>query len=204
MSERWSVERIAMTLRDYFPGSTGHEGRSRHFGRVLQHREYSVSWEGFGDTKDKVHIQVRGEGWADLPEAEGLELLRYLTVAHRFTASRFDLACDVPGITASDVEDRVTARAYRSRAREIVLTRTLKGAKPGGTVRFGSGASDRLLRAYDARGPLRIEVELKRGMASAAVAEVLRVRAFAPVWGSNVRAVVEFPDWAEWGEVTSC
>jgi len=204
VSERWSVERLAITLREFFPGSTGarHRG-NRHFAEALRHREFALFWEGVGDTRGRVYVEVRGEGWADLAEADALELLRYLTVAHRFKASRFDLALDVPGLTADAIETRLNAADYRSRAREIATHRTLKGARRGGTVEFGSRASDRFLRCYDYRGPLRIEVELKRAFASGAVTEVIGAREFRPTWASNVRAVVEFPGWAEW-EAATC
>lgn len=204
MSERWSAQRILMSIADFFPGSTGREvGGSRHYGRRLQHREFAVMWEGRGDASESVYVEVRGEGWAGLQPADGLELVRYLTTAHRFTASRFDLACDVDGLSTADVEHRVTSGDYQSRAREIVTHRTVKGLRPGGTVEFGAPSSDRRLRLYDYRGPLRIEVQLRRAWATRAVAAVLQAREFRGVWAASVGALVSFASWPGWVTATA-
>lgn len=205
MSERWSALRVALDVGDFFPGQRPAETRgSNHFGRGLRSREYSVQWEGRGDAAGKVHVAIYGEGWSDLPEGEAVELLRLLTVAHRFRASRFDLAYDSDALPLADLITAAETLSLVSRSRQIEVHRTLRGAKRGDTLTVNSRESDRFLRIYDYRGPTRVEIELKRALATAALSDALRRRAFWPVLVEQVTGLVRFPTVPAWGAVMGC
>ena len=201
MSERWSAERVATVVGEFFPGERPTRGRGgRYFGAALRGHEFVVMWEGVGDARERIYIEVQGEGWSSLGSAVALELLRLLTVGHRFRATRFDLCRDVVGLAVADLIEAAARRQVRTRAQTVVARQTLRGARRGRSLEVGARESDRFVRLYDYRGPTRIEVELKRGLATSAVKAAIAERSFVGVWSREVRAAVGFPSVPAWAD----
>lgn len=187
---------MAAALGEYLPGET-REGRTDHYRTGLRAAGFGVYWEGVGDAKGRVHVRVTGEGFSGLTPGEALEVLAMLD-GWQVIASRLDLARDVLDLSLPDARSRVLAGDVRSRAQSIDWREGLRGVN-GRTLYVGSRESDRMVRIYDQRGVTRIEVELHRGMAAAAVDRLLRGgTSFLEVWRSEVVGLVRFPAWPEW------
>ena len=192
----WAGHRMAEALAEYLPGDLW-PASTRHHGAGLRGDGFEVFWQGLGSASGLVYVQVRGEAFDSLSEAEALELLR-MANGWRLAATRFDLCRDVLGLSVAGLRDAVVRGGVVSRAHSIDYTEGLRGAN-GRTLTIGSRSSDRYVRIYDRRGPTRIEVQLGRGMAAAAVERVLASGSFDGEWRAQVTSAVRFassPAWA--------
>jgi len=123
----------------------------------------------------------------------GLERLRVLFCNARL--SRADIALDGAPFAPADVAGWVRDGKIRCRSGKRHYIEDIGVDPDGDTVTLGSRASGRYMRVYDGRGFTRVELELKRGYARAALGVLLADIEEIPTLAAGVvRDFVDFVD----------
>jgi hypothetical protein len=137
-------------------GARGGYARSAKCGGVL------IAWS---DTRPDVLVTVPG---AICEELGTSGLVALSLCAELEPSSRLDVAWDAEGLTPDMLGDAFTAGDVVTRIQHPIDPKTgrPKGIErlqnhQGDTVNLGSRSSERFVRAYNRRGPCRVELELK-------------------------------------------
>jgi hypothetical protein len=114
--------------------------------------------------------------------------------------ARFDLADDFgpgfPGV--SDIAAAIERREWETRLRSAVHSRDLMTGL--GTVYLGAKASDRRMRVYDLRGPVRVELQTRNDVAGRLM-ERVALEGSRAAHRASVASVVAFPGLRGWSAV---
>jgi hypothetical protein len=114
--------------------------------------------------RDHVRVSLPG----DVCEGVGFELAARLLRLLAARPTRTDVAVDGAGFEPMRLVEAWNAGQVRTRLpRHDPDVVRWYGNGEGTTVYLGSPQSDRMLRCYDRRGPTRVELQLRRGMAQA-------------------------------------
>jgi hypothetical protein len=114
-------------------------------------------------SRDHVRVSLPGEAC----EVLGLEVVRDLVAALGGKVTRVDAAVDGVCFTPVQLERAWRHGHIRSHIpREDPEACTLYRNGAGATLYLGSPRSDRRLRCYDRRGPVRVEMQLRRAAAA--------------------------------------
>jgi hypothetical protein len=167
---------------------------AKHYAKGFRTRDWSIGvyWDGQGDARGTVYVEVRQGALERMPEPDAL------TIASTIRTRRLDLAQDDDrGILRPpelyDAVREATTRTHRAGWR---LESTSYGDRT--TLYVGSRSSERYLRVYDRPPVVRHELELKAELAGAVSAAWV---AGAPLdglyWAQYVR-LVAWPTVPAW------
>jgi DNA relaxase NicK len=164
------------------------------WGRMMYRKHHTfvggltVYEQPVADNMPPVLVDVPGAACEFL----GLERLRVL-FCNSTGLSRADVAYDGAAFTPRDMAAWARAGNIRTRAANIKFREAIRGE--GETLEIGSRSSERYVRAYDARGFTRVELELKGDQAGAFQAVLLAPDdEFVASAVGVLRAVVDFVD----------
>lgn len=179
------------------PGpSTRYRGRNHYADRLASDvGGASVSYHGLGDAEGTILLTLTGSWWERQPDpsARVAQL-----VGLEGNVTRFDLAADFEGDDVPRIRDlaaAVRSGEWVTRLRRAHLAEDLTGG--AGTIYLGSAASDRRLRLYDLRGPLRVEFRYRDVPAIDLLAETA-ARGARAAHDAALRARVDFPTVPGW------
>ncbi len=174
--------------------SEGGYGETFNWGRMMYRKHHTfvggltVYEQPVADNMPAVMVDCPGAACEFL----GFDRLRVL-FCKSTGLSRVDLAFDGAAFAPRDMAAWVRAGNIRTRAASIKFREALRGE--GETLEIGSRSSDRYVRAYDARGFTRVELELKGDYARAFQAVLLADNSeFVASAVGALRAVVDFVD----------
>src|SRR5262245_53914292 len=182
------------------PGPSTHGRGFWHYADVLRADSggASVLYHGLGDAEGTATLNLTGAWWERCPDiGAALELVGRL----EGNVTRFDLCADFSGPdvpTIAGLAAAVRAGEWVTRLRTATLTEDLAARK--GTVYLGSAASDRRLRLYDTRGPLRVEFRYRDTPAVDLMADTA-ARGATAAHTAALRARVDFPTVAGWSDL---
>jgi hypothetical protein len=184
-------------LQSFAPGPST-VGRGRGFyERLLSSDDASasVAYSGHADAKGTVLLTLPGAWWATAPDPEETARAIYGRDGH---VARLDLAADydgpdVPPVAA--IADAIARREWVTRLRSAYEGRDLMTGKR--TVYLGSKASERRMRVYDLRGPVRVEIQTRNDVAAQLLESVAASGSVAAL-RATVTAMVDFPTVRGW------
>lgn len=141
-------------------------------------------------------VQVRGSACERIGNDGVQRVLRDLSMIARVRASRVDVMAHTEAFTPRTMRDAAGAGSFNSRALKPdhrIFVESPEGdtcylgyvSKPKGGMK---AKGDRCLRAYDRRGPTRIELQLRKDYAAGA-AEVLAAEPVAS-WPTLIRGMI--------------
>lgn len=187
-------------LRRFAPGPSTRGRGFNHYSASLaaDTGDAAVLWDGLGDAAGTALLRLRGGWWSSVEDpaarcAQLLELEGNLT--------RFDLAADFVGDgvpTVPALAAAIRQGDWSTRLRTAQLSEDLRSGK--GTIYLGSAASDRRLRVYDQRGPLRVEHRNRDSAAVDLLAQTVAVGAVSAHRAATA-ARVAFPTVPGWAEL---
>jgi hypothetical protein len=184
-------------LQRYAPGPST-VGRGRGFYDHLLHSDdtgASVAYGGRADATGTVLLNLPGKYWGSQGDPDGLVRALYERDGH---VARFDLAADYTGDgvpTVGDLSAAIVRREWATRLRSAYEGRDLiSGTR---TVYLGSKSSDRRVRIYDARGPVRVEVQCRNEVAGRLL-ESVALSGSGTAHSAAVASVVDFPTVPGW------
>jgi hypothetical protein len=155
-----------------------------------------VSYGGKGDAAGTVLLNLGGGWWGAQADPAARVREVYERGGH---VARFDLAADyaAPEGAVACLADAVRRREWRTRVRTALCSEDLMSGKR--TVYLGSKGSDRRMRVYDLRGPVRVELQARNDYA-AQLLESVAAHGAVTAHRAAVRSVVDFPTVGWWGE----
>jgi hypothetical protein len=183
-------------LRRVDPGPTT-LGRGHGFYERMLRRDDTTAWvhlDGKGDAAGTILLTMTGRWWADRADPDAVVRDVFALDGH---VARFDLAADFAGGDVSAVAEAIERREWVTRMRSATEAHDLISGRR--TVYLGSKASDRRIRIYDVRGPVRIEVMARNEVAAGLLESVATVGSPEAHRAAVLRAV-DFPTVPWWGE----
>lgn len=159
-----SESEVLELVNDLTDGGYRESHRRGGFG-YRSHHEFEhglkVYVEPGADNMPPVLVDVPGQAC----EALGHEKLQILACNGKLT--RVDVAFDGAPFTLREMREWVKQGDVRTKAKKGKFWEDIWGNPDGETLYLGSRSSERYLRAYDRRGDVRLELELKGDMAEA-------------------------------------
>lgn len=176
---------------DAFEGfGDAHVGKAR--GGEEWVRSLGVDGAFVYSTDRYARVELKGQLCAELDHAQLWSLLNRVH-EHRSHVTRVDFAWDGFPASVADVREALIAGRVRTHMRLPSVPPYFEN-EAGATVYMGSRSSDRLFRVYDARGPVRFELEIK-GDAAKSIGLQLRdedPREWAGIGLAYVRGAADF------------
>jgi hypothetical protein len=187
-------------LQSFAPGPST-VGRGRGFyERLLSSDDdsASVAYSGRADAKGTVLLTLPGAWWSTAPDPDAVSRAIYERDGH---VARLDLAADYDGPsvpTVAAIAGAISRREWVTRLRSAYEGHDLMTGKR--TVYLGSKSSERRMRVYDLRGPVRVEVQTRNDVA-AQLLESVAARGSVAALRAAVAAMVDFPTVRGWSAV---
>lgn len=127
-----------------------------------------------------IHLELPGSACDALPSQLIKEFVSTISIYEKCRFSRLDLAWDGVGFTPETVKNAVEKKMIRSHLKRRTMNFSVEplekkedGSLGTSSIRLGSGSSQRLLRVYDKRGPVRLELQLRGKRADKVANDVL-------------------------------
>jgi hypothetical protein len=147
---------------------------------------------------DEIHVRIPGEACDQL----GLENLVAVSTLLNLDATRVDAAVDGAPFKPAHLQSARKAGMIRSHAQ----TGHFIIGDQGDTFYLGSKNSDMQLRCYDMRGPTRVELQMRRGVAKNFLAALFAsgVDELPQLALGAIRGFVDFVDSGSDPNITRC
>jgi len=167
-------------LGPMIPSGRGGKGFQMFFTALLGSKLYARPIGQQGVSETYFNIELPGSACEALPPKLIQAFLLEVEKLEKANMTRLDFAWDGVAFTPHDVKLAVEARQFRSHLRRKTLFYGVEpletkedGTKGTTSLRVGSLSSERLLRVYDKRGPVRIEMMMRAKRANAVARDVL-------------------------------
>jgi len=178
-------------------------GGLHYSGALTGSQGLRLAYGGRGSAAGLGTLRLPGTFWRFVPDPDGF--LRGLLGLPGARPSRVDLAADFDGPGLPSVRD--LADAFRAdhnrmwtRARQARLIEDLRTGLS--TMYIGSPAGERMVRIYDMRGPLRIELQTRQDASRRLAGELDRLSVHL-AWWLGVTGFVGFRGVPGWDALTS-
>jgi DNA relaxase NicK len=212
---------------DWFEKSLGNMIPSGHGGRGFQHlykalAEAKIYADPIGQATQEnpyLHLELTGNACDALEPDLLRKFLIHIKEEKKCRVSRLDLAWDGVDFTPLDAKQAVDAGQIRSGINRKSLTYTVEpyASKEDGSLgttslRLGSLSSERLMRIYDKRGLVRVELQTRAKRAEKVAWDVLvqPIPDWPELAKSHLRDYIDFendgiplPWWQEFIDTTS-
>ena len=161
---------------------TGHGGKGFQllYNSLLSSKLYARPIGQHGVADPYFNIELPGSACEAIPPEKFQEFMIEVQAMEKANFTRLDFAWDCVGFSPLDVKLAVEQRLFRSHLRRKTLFYGVEPleTKEDGTLgttslRVGSLSSERLLRVYDKRGPVRVELMMRAKRADAVARDVL-------------------------------
>jgi DNA relaxase NicK len=185
----WRSEGFALKMWDdwfdQYLGSmnpTGHGGRGFQllYDALVGAKLYAKPIVKEPDENKYFHLELPGSACEALPVEVIREFLESTKGNGKTRIARLDLAWDGVPFTPLDVKQAVEVNQLRSRLRRQTLMFSVEplekredGVLGTSSLRLGKSISERMLRVYDKRGPVRIELQLRAKRADKVAWDIL-------------------------------
>jgi DNA relaxase NicK len=190
-------------LGPMIPSGHGGKGFQMFFEALLGSKLYARPVGQQGVCETYFNIEVPGSACEALPPKVIQAFLLEVEKMEKANMTRLDFAWDGVAFTPHDVKLAVEARQFRSHLRRKTLFYGVEpletkedGTKGTTSLRVGSLSSQRLLRVYDKRGPVRIELMMRAKRADAVAKDVLTKNPteWPDVAKEHLRDYIDFQD----------
>ena len=155
------------------------------------------------EVKEYIHLELPGQACDAVPLDDFREFFMELQRHYKFSVTRVDLAWDGVPFTPEQVREAIEFEQVRTNAARKTMTFTTSmfeeredGEIGTSSLRLGSLTSNRLLRVYDKRGPVRLELLTRKDRATMICIEALtqKVDQWAFLALAHLRDYIDFVD----------
>jgi DNA relaxase NicK len=167
-------------LGPMIPAGHGGKGFQLLYNSLLSSKLYARPIGQHGVADPYFNIELPGSACEAIPPEKFQEFVIEVKAMEKANFTRLDFAWDSVGFSPLDVKQAVEGQQFRSHLRRKTLFYGVEPLenKEDGTVgttslRVGSLSSERLIRVYDKRGPVRIELMMRAKRADAVARDVL-------------------------------
>ncbi len=183
-----STEHGLLTWQIWFEDYLGRMQAQIHGGRGFRNlykalvgaKLYTGAITAVENGEPYIHLEFPGMACDALPPQLLKEFISTISIYEKSRVSRLDLAWDGVGFTPEIVKEAVEKNLIRSPLKRRTMNFSVEplekkedGSLGTSSVRLGAGSSERLLRVYDKRGPVRLELQLRGKRADKIAKEVL-------------------------------
>lgn len=155
------------------------------------------------EENEYVHLELPGQACDGIPLDDFREFFMELRRHYKFSITRVDLAWDGVPFTPEQVKEAIEFDRVRTNAARKTMTFTTSmfeeredGEMGTNSLRLGSLTSNQLLRVYDKRGPVRLELLTRKDRATLICTEALtqKVDRWALLALAHLRDYIDFVD----------